>query len=302
MLDVVKLLNAHAYGKSTYVVAGRLDETLTTYMKDNYIEREDVTESVFTEFIEEMNQIYIDSDVTIKTIVGHKYLICDKTNSIAEDYVFAKEYTCEAILDKVIEERLCVDETTCLLTDVDFMEIIQSNNVPGNVYQSYLNNIPSMVPLNYHRMRWNTLQKAIEELRWNGYGFDVLYPAFNIKNAIADELNREDIRLEFSNTFGDDAEEMKRRYLLEVADVAQIVLVTEYRAFMRQLLGMRYDQSLRTNLSLTMTDDRKYNLQKLYQTCMEKEGLKGAHAMKIVFHIAWVRTLEFFEKRATIVI
>lgn len=302
MLDVVKLLKAHAYGKSTYVVAGRLDETLATYIKDNYIEREDVTRHVFSEFIEEMNQIYIDSDVTIKTIVGNKYLICDKTNGIAEDYEFAKEYTCEAILDKVIEERLCVDETTCPLTDVDFMEIIQSNDVPGNVYQSYLSNIPTMIPLNYHCMRWNTLQKAIEELRWNGYGFDVLYPAFNVKNAIADELNREDIRLEFSSKFGDDAEEMKRRYLLEVADVAQIVLVTEYRAFMRQLLGMRYDQSLRTNLSLTMTDDRKYNLQKLYQTCMEKEGLKGAHAMKIVFHIAWVRTLEFFERRATIVI
>lgn len=127
-----------------------------------------------------------------------------------------------------------------------------------------------------------------------------MYPAFNIKNAIADELNREDIKLEFSNKYGEDAEEMKRRYLLEVADVAQIVLVTEYRAFLRRLLGMRYDQSLRTNLSLTMTDDRKYNLRNLYQTCMEKEGLKGAHAMKMVFHIAWVRTLDFFERRAII--
>lgn len=301
MLDVVKLLNAHAYGKSTYIVAGRLDETLTTYMKDNYIEKEGITREVFSEFIEEMNQIYIDSDVTVKTIVGDKYLICDKTNSIADDCEFAKEYTCEAILDKVIGERLSVDETACLLTDIDFMKIIQNNDVPGNVYQSYLRNIPAMIPLNYHQMRWNTLQKAIGELRWNRYGFDVLYPAFNIKNAIANELNRNDIRLEFSNKFRDDAEEMKRRYLLEVAEVAQIVLVTEYRAFMQQLLGMRYDQRLRTNLSLTMTDDRKYNLQRLYQTCMEKEGMKGAYAMKIIFHIAWIRTLDFFERRAKFV-
>lgn len=163
MLDVVKLLNAHAYGKTTYVVAGRLDEALTTYMKDNYLEREEVSECVFEEFIEEMNQIYIASDVTIKTIIGDKYLICDKTNSIVDDYAFAKQYTCEAILDKVIEERMSIDANPRSLTDVDFMEIIQNNNVPGNVYQSYLDNIPSMVPLNYHQMRWNTLQKAIEE-------------------------------------------------------------------------------------------------------------------------------------------
>lgn len=298
MLDVVKLLNSHAYGKVTYIVAGRLDDALNTYLKDNYIEKDDVTNEIFVDFIEEMKDIYIDSDVTLKTIVEDRYLVCDKTNGISESYDFAREYSCMSILNKVIEGRLRVDDSTSLFTDIDFMEIVQSNNVSGNVYQKYLDNISTMIPLNYHQMRWNTLQKAIEELRWDGYGFDVLYPAFNVKNAIAEELNRDEIKLEFLNKFGSDEEEMKRRYLLEVADIAQTVLVTEYRSFMRQLLDMRYDQKLRTNLNISMTDDRKYNLQKLYNTCLEKEGIKGAYAMKIVFHIAWVRTLEFFERRA----
>ena len=299
MLDVVRKLNAQGYGKSTYVVAGRLDEVLATYLSDNYLEKEDMTEESFKDFIEETSQIYVESDsVTLNSIIGDRYIICDKTNKLAEEYRFAKKYACPAVLEQVINERLNISESNCLYDDVDFMDIVQSNNVAGNVYQHYLDSIPAMIPLPYSKMRWNTLQKAIEELRWNGFGFDVLYPAFNIKNAIADELNRDEIKSEFEKKFGEDAEEMKRRYLLEVAEVAQIVLVTEYRAFMKKLLDMRYDTTLRTNLNLSMTDDRKQNLQRLYNSCLEQEGTKGAHALKIVFHIAWIRTLEFFKRQA----
>lgn len=55
---------------------------------------------------------------------------------------------------------------------------------------------------------------------------------------------------------------------------------------------------LRTNLSLTMTDDRKQNLHLLYQNCMKQNGIQGAYAMQMVFHIAWIRTLDFFRKQA----
>lgn len=84
----------------------------------------------------------------------------------------------------------------------------------------------------------------------------------------------------------------------KLAEVAQIVLVTEYRAFMKKLLDMRYDTSLRTKLNLSMTDDRKHNLQRLYNSCLEQGWIKGAHALKIMFHIAWIRTLEFFKLQA----
>lgn len=299
MLDVVKKLNAQGYGRTTYIVAGRLDEVLATYISDNYIEKGDVTEESFDDFIDETRQIYVESDsVTLNSIIGKNYIICDKTNKLAEEYEFAKEYACPAVLEQVINERLNIGVSNCLYDDVDFMDIIQSNNVAGNVYQQYLDSIPSMIPMAYSGMRWNTLQKAIEELCWNNLGFDVLYPSFKIKNAIADELNRDEIKSEFEKKFDENAEEMKRRYLLEVGEVAQIVLVTEYRAFMKKMLDMRYDTALRTNLNLSMTDDRKHNLQRLYKSCLEQEGIKGAHALKIVFHIAWIRTLEFFRRQA----
>lgn len=298
MLDVVKKLNAQGYGKSTYIVAGRLDEVFTTYITDNFIEESDVNEEVFNDFITETKQIYVDSDVTLNSIIGSHYFMCDKTNKLADKHSYAGKYTCPNILEDILVEKLNVEQTSCQYNDVDFMQIIERNNVAGNVYQRFLDSIPSMIPLLYSKMRWNTLQKAIEELRWNGYGFDVLYPAFSIKNAIADELSSDEIKAEFVRLFGDDADEMKKRYLLEVADASQIVLVTEYRTFMKRLLDMRYDSSLRTNLGISMTDDRKHNLQRLYVGCLEQEGLKGAHTLKIVFHIAWIRTLDFFRRQA----
>lgn len=299
MLDIIKKLNAQGYGQSTYVVAGRLDEVLSTYLTDKYMEKDDMTEAIFDDFVEETKQIYVDSDsVTLNSIIGEKYLICDKTNKIAENADYAFKYTCPMILEHVITEVLGIEKSNCHYDDVDFMEIIQNNDVAGNVYRNYLDSIPRMIPLAYNQMRWNTLQRAIEELRWDGYGFDVLYPAFNIKNAIAYELNRDEIRSEFAKKFREDAEEMKRRYLLEVAEVAQIVLVTEYRMLMKRLLAMRNDIVYRTNLNLTMTDDRKYNLHRLYNTCLEQDGVKGAYVLKIVFHIAWIRTLEYFKRKA----
>lgn len=298
MLDVVKKLNAQGYGKSTFIVAGRLDEVFTTYITDNFIDESEVDEDMFDEFVTETKQIYVDSDVTLNSIIGSHYFMCDKTNKLADKHLYARKYTCPNVLDEILVEKLNVGQTPCQYDDVDFMQIIERNNVAGNVYQRFLDSIPNMIPLLYSRMRWNTLQKAIEELRWNGYGFDVLYPAFNIKDAIADELSSDEIKAEFERLFGDDADEIKKRYLLEVADASQIVLVTEYRTFMKRLLDMRYDSSLRTNLGISMTDDRKHNLQRLYVGCLEQEGLKGAHALKIVFHIAWIRTLDFFRRQA----
>lgn len=298
MLDVVKKLNAQGYGKTTFIVAGRLDEVFTTYITDNFIDESEVDEEMFNEFVTETKQIYVDSDVTLNSIIGSHYFMCDKTNKLADKHLYARRYTCPNVLEDILIEKLNVGQNPCQYNDVDFMQIIERNNVAGNVYQRFLDSIPNMIPLLYSRMRWNTLQKAIEELRWNGYGFDVLYPAFNIKNAIADELSSDEIKAEFVRLFGDDADEMKKRYLLEVADASQIVLVTEYRTFMKRLLDMRYDSSLRTNLGISMTDDRKHNLQRLYVGCLEQEGLKGSHALKIVFHIAWIRTLDFFRRQA----
>lgn len=297
LLDIMKRLKEQGFGNTTYIIAGKLDEIFKTYLLDNYIEKSEVNEDIFNEFLIDTKRIYMDSDnITLNSIIGSHYFICDKTNKIADEYPYTKEYTCPHILDKILVERLNESKNTYHYDDVDFMNIIDRNNVAVNVYQRFLDSIPDMIPLSYHKMRWNTLQKAIEELKRNEYGFDNLYPAFKIKNAIANEFNSDGIKAEFSKQFGDNIDEIIKRYLIEVAEVSQVVLVTEYRNFMKKLLDMRYDSSLRMSPELSMTDERKENLRRLYSKCLEQSGFLGSRALQIVFHVSWIRTLDFFNR------
>lgn len=296
MLDIIKNLNMQGYGKKAYIVAGRLDTVFLDRITTDGLEIEDVDEAYFTQFIEEVRHTYIENDsATLNTIIEDRYLVCDKTNSLGKKVSSADEYHCDSVFEQIIQNSVEKCFSVSKYNDVNFVGFLENNFVCSNVYKQYLSHIPEMIPLNYSKMRWNTLQKAIETLFYNGFGFDVLYPAINVKNIIAVELSKEDTKYAFEKMFGEDAEAIKRRYLIEVADAAQIVLVSEYRTFMSRLLKMRYDIEFRTDLSTTMTNDRKYNLQRLYSTCLEQEGLHGEYTLMIVFHIAWIRTQQFFE-------
>jgi hypothetical protein len=300
MYDIVSNLNAQGYGKSICIVSGMLDSVLTSYLKEQSLEIDHLDKELFDNFLEEINQIYVESDsATLNSIVENRYFICDKTNELADKFPYATDYSCTEILKKVIafhSFHSINERSGTLYDDIDFMKMIQDNYVPESVYQQYQEQIKSMISMS-NNMRWSTLQKAIEELRCNRYGYDILYPAFNVRNALAEELNKDEIKNKFIEKFGNDVDKIKIRYLLEVTDVAQIVLVTEYKAFMKRLLQMQYDADLRTDLSTSLTNDRKYNLQMLYKSCLEKKDIDGVSSLKIVFHIAWIRTLEYFNKK-----
>ncbi|MHC1723920.1 MAG: hypothetical protein AB9836_12040 [Aminipila sp.] len=105
-----------------------------------------------------------------------------------------------------------------------------------------------------------------------------------MKNIIAEEFSIEENALTLEKIFGDDTNTIKRRYLIDVAEVAQIVLVTGYRAFMIRLLRMRYDSGYRTDFNTSMTNDRKQNLQSMYSTCLEQGGLQGEFSLLIILH------------------
>ena len=297
MLDIIKELNIEGYGKSTYVIAGRLDTVLKDMLEADEIELGDLTSEHFVRFIQEVKDLYVEKDsVSLSPLIGDKYLICDKTNSMSKTMPSANAYECPCVLDTILRRYKEADLEGIKYHEIKFMEKIEENYVCENVYAKYLEAIPEIIPLNYNSMRWNTLQKAIETLYVNGWGFDVLYPALLIRNIIANELKKTETEQIFTELFGEKADDVLKRYLIQVAETAQVVLVTEYKTFLMTLLKMRYDTTLRTDLSTTMTNDRKYNLQRLYRKCLEQEGLRGEYSMKLVFHIAWLRTVDFIEQ------
>ncbi len=292
MVDIVKNLNMEGYGKVTHIVAGRLDTILEDRIKSEGIEMEDLDESEFKEFMEEVTENYVRMDnITLEAMIGERYYICDKTNGLVKKLPYTSEYMATGILDRILGSYSRNDLKGISYNDEDFMNFIKKYRLCENVYTGYRNMIPNMIPMQYASMRWNTLQKGIERLYFNDWGFDVLCPALNVRKIIAVEFDKVEVNNAFEALFADKADDIKQRFLINVTEVAQIVLVTEFKNFMKTLLQMRYDNSARTDFSISMTDDRKVNLQYLYKNCLE-DGRKGEYSMEMIFHIAWLRMIE----------
>lgn len=290
LVDIVKNLNMEGYGKDVYIVAGRLDTILDDQLKKDDMSLDEMDEEYFDEFIDEVKTGYIEKDcVSISSIVAGKYFLCDKSNGFSRDYL--RRYLPNVILEEIMKTHDDMSLEGIVLNDVSFMGLMQKYRVWDTVYAEYLGEITNMIPLNYSSMRWNTLQKAIETLYADGWGHDVLYPSLKMRSIIAEVLSRKDIHDDFEQLYGPNADEIKKEFIQKATELVHIVLITEFRKFMTILLLMRNDDSLRTNLGLTMTDDRKYNLQKLYRHCLEQNGYHGEYSIKIVFHVAWLRTI-----------
>lgn len=297
LLDIIRELNVEGYGKSTYVIAGRLDTALQDRLEPDGIGLEELSMEEFNEFIQEVKDLYVEKDrVSLSALIGNNYLICDKTNCMSKKLPSADVYECPNVLKSILKRYKDTDLEGIKYHEIELMEKLEKNYICENVYSKFLEGIPEMIPLNYSSMRWNTLQKAIETLNKNGWGFDSLYPALSIRNIIANELKKSETGQIFTDLFEEKADNVLQRYLIQVAETAQVVLVTEYKTFMMMLLKMRYDKTLRTDLSTSMTNDRKYNLQRLYRKCLEQEGMRGEYSMKMVFHIAWLRTVDIIQQ------
>jgi hypothetical protein len=293
LVDIVKKLAMDGFGKNTYVIAGRLDTVLQDCCEDENLELDEMNEEKFNHFITEIEDEYVASDkITLSSMIEDRYYVCDKKEKVAKKLQYMCDYTGRAVLGRIIESYSKSVFYGVEYDDEQFMGLIKRNHLCERIYQEYLRSIPRIIPMDYNDMRWNTLQKALEDLYAKRWGFDVLCPAISVRSIISSLLDNSDVRNEFYDIFGDNADDVKKRFLLHATEVAQIVLVTEFRTFMTRLLKMRYESALRTDLSTSMTNDRKSNLQRLYKTCMEQEGLRGEYSMEVVIHIAWLRTLE----------
>ena len=85
-----------------------------------------------------------------------------------------------------------------------------------------------MVPMEYGKMRWNTLEKALDELYASRWGFDCLIPSMTLRRCLAGIMNREDIKKQMQDTFADRYDSILRDFLQEWTETAQTIMVIEH--------------------------------------------------------------------------
>ncbi len=291
MIEVVKMLSEQGYGHKTYVVFGRLDSVAMEYFEQDEISLNEVISEDFEEFINYVEEQYLKKDtLSLNSIIGENYYLCDKMGTFNKKIMIeaAKEYDSNSVLKKIMMNVANYVEQQVKITDMNkFFDVMDRNFVFGKTYIRFLANLDNMIPPKYEMMRWNVLEKALDELYASRWGFNSLFPSIVLKRCMAEEINTEKVRMELLDIFGEKYDYLLKMFLQEWTDVAHIVMVIAYKSMFYKLLRMRFDSNLRTVYGVSMTTDRKINLKNLYERCFRIDGMDGMETLRLIAQITW---------------
>lgn len=293
MLETIRMLSEQGFRHRTFVVFGRLDTVAKEYFEEDDVQLDDIdNDAIFMKFLSYIDSQYLQKDIiTLRSLIGDNYFMCDKSDVFKKIRVeSAKGYTCNDVLKKVLTKYNGIIRSKPMNISLDkFIKIMDANFVFGKTYIEFLNRIDKMIPMKYSQMRWNVLEKALDELFAERWGHGCLYPSTTLKQCFADQINNDKVREELQNEFKDDYDNLIIVILYEWTNLAHIILVSEYKGFFKRLLGMRYDPELRSTYGVTMTDDRKISLRNLYSSCLQQDGME---TLRLLVKIVWKNKLQ----------
>ncbi|MCC2820241.1 hypothetical protein DXC92_27840 [Clostridiales bacterium TF09-2AC] len=291
MLDIVRMLSDEGFRRKTYVVFGRLDTVADDYFEQDGIGLDEVTSEEFGIFMKHIEEQYAERDVlSLRGIIGEHYFLCDKMGTFDKkmDIPEAKGYDSNSVIKEIIRQNAGDISSQAANSDMEqFFMIMDKHFVFGSTYIKYMSELDRMVPMEYGKMRWNTLEKALDELYASRWGFDCLIPSMTLRRCLAGIMNREDIKKQMQDTFADRYDSILRDFLQEWTETAQTIMVIEHKAFFHRLLLMRYISSMRTTYGVSMTTDRKINLRNLYERCFGSKDMDGMETLRLMAQIAW---------------
>jgi hypothetical protein len=76
---------------------------------------------------------------------------------------------------------------------------------------------------------------------------------------------------ELKDLLDDEYDDLLKELLNQWTNLAHVLMITSYKLDFSQLLAMRYEYSLRTITSMTLTDERKHVMRNILSTCF-KDG------------------------------
>lgn len=285
IIDVIKNLNEQGYKNRVFVVYGRVDTVLESYCDEEGIELSNLSEDEFERFEE-----YIDTEYLNKELISLGYLeekkvyLCDKPCKLSKySSKQYKKYTPDEVLKNIINKANVFKATEktemSKLNKEEINKIIDVMNdcsIFNNAFSTFRSCIDDMLPIQYNLLRWNTLERAIRNLYYDGQGYGSVYPSIILKNCFAKFLNRDELK----DILNCEYDNVLKELLNQWTNIAHTLMVTSYKLEFSNLLDMRFNYSLRTMKSMTLTDERKYIARNILYTCFKNGTLDGPTVFK----------------------
>ncbi len=270
IINTLEMLSQQGYSNNISVVYGRLDTTLVDYCNEEGIDfPEEFDKSDFDKFKSYIQNEYLNEEsISVNNIIGDNLYLCDKTckilNTIKDEYY--SEYTPKFVLNQIICKYNNSNNNRSLNLKIEeCINIMDKCYIFGNIYNLLMDRwLDDNIPMQYSKLRWNTLECGIRKLSLNQNGCECLYPSITLRNYFAQFLNNDLLKLFLE----EDYNIVIKNLLYEWTEYMHIIMVTSYKFEYLNLLRIRYDKSKRKMLYMTMTDERKYTLRDIYSKCL----------------------------------
>lgn len=254
--DIIRKLCDEGYQNQISIEYGRLDVILQDYCD----EEDELDEHDIDKIETEIFETYVNQEIRpVAHLIQKKLHLCEKRDKGTID-----RYKPVAVLNKILENYKSTKERKeHRLTEEQknkFIMICMDKNIYDRVEQKYINEVKESIPMNYQLLRWNVLECAIRRLYSNQWGYNIIYPAFWVKDCFTEEIACDEMK----QALGDDYDEIIKEFLKELTEISKLLLITTYRSRYKYLLEIRYNYAIRTMPYLTMTDERKYILRDMF--------------------------------------
>jgi hypothetical protein len=282
MVDVIKDLNEQGYRNRVFVSYGRVDTVLEGYCGEEGIETMHLSQDDLKTFEEYIHTEYLNKElISLADLGKEKIYLCDKPCKLSgyplEQY---KKYTPAEVLKNIISVFQATEKIELnKLNKERINKIIDTMNncsIFTNAFNAFRNSIDDMVPMPYNLLRWNTLECSIRSLYYDGQGYGCLYPSITLKNCFATLLNRDELKA----VLKDEYDNVLRELLNQWTNIAHTLMVTSYKIEFSKLLAMRFNYTLRSMTSMTLTEERKYIIKNILHTCFKNGTLDGPTIFK----------------------
>ena len=250
--DIIRKLCDEGYQNQISIEYGRLDVILQDYCD----EEDDLDEQNLDKIETEIFETYVNQEIMpVAHLIEKRLYLCEK-----RDKGTIERYKPVAIFNRILgnykktkerkEHRITEEQKN------KFIMVCKKKNIFDRVEQKYINEVKESIPMSYQLLRWNVLECAIRRLYSNQWGYNMIYPAFWVKDCFTEEIACDEMK----EALGDDYDEVIKEFLKEIAEISKLLLITTYKNRYRYLLEIRYNYAIRTMPYLTMTDERKYIL------------------------------------------
>lgn len=277
IIDVIKGIGGEGYKDRVYIVYGRVDTVLENYCDEEDLDISELSGDELSAFEKYIETEYLNKElISLCNIEKKKIFLCDKPCKLSK-YPLRQfqSYTPKHILNNILGiykeaerlERIKLNEAKIN----HIIDVMESCFVFNKTYDAFKMSIDSMVPMAYSQLRWNTLECGIRSLNYDGLGYASLYPSITLRNRFAVYLSSDEIK----EAFGENYDDILKELLNQWTNFAHLLMVTAYKYEFSMLLRMRLSKELRTMGSLTLTDERKYILRNILNTCFENNRAHG---------------------------